>query len=336
MMNNVCSIINNINLSKTSKNKHMKNYIYIKLCILAIGIFSFASCSDDEPTKIALFLPKADFAYDASSMAIAFTDKSENAVSYLWDFGDGETSTEQNPVHEFQENLEYTVLLTVANKDGATHQKTLKLDLLDGPAPDPNVNLGIKIDGNFADWDNVPADRVFTATLEEHITDRTSMRLIKFCGDANYLYFYAVVEKDRFGVLSFYIDKDNNTETGYLGTSWSKTMGADYLMEAPQEDGVFVGGAYAYNDAAGKGTGWEWNEFIAAGPKALTLSNIVERGDGLSEVEGYLSRAEYPDLGFTIKIGTSVSNSSWSTTGRIPGATIDGSTPQAFKVRIPQ
>lgn len=313
----------------------MKNYISFKLLALAIAIFTLTSCSEDEPVKIALFLPKADFNYDASSMNIKFTDKSENATSYLWEYGDGATSTEQNPTHEFKDFEEYTVSLTVTNKDGVTNKKTMILDLSDGPALS-DLKLNINIDGVFSDWDNVPAERLFTATLADHITDRTAIRLIKFCGDSEHLYFYAVVEKARFGVLAFYIDKDNNKSTGYLSTSWGNTMGADYLMEAPSEDGVFEGGAYAYDDVIGKGSGWAWNEAIPAGPRALTMSNLVDIDKDLAEVEGYLSRAEYTGLGYIIRIGTNVSNTSWSTTGRIPGATLDGSTPQGFKVRIPQ
>ncbi|MCK5738032.1 PKD domain-containing protein, partial [bacterium] len=50
-----------------------------------------------------------------SPMAVQFTDLSLNADGWLWDFGDGTTSTEQNPVHVFRNppNKYYTVTLTV-------------------------------------------------------------------------------------------------------------------------------------------------------------------------------------------------------------------------------
>jgi len=52
---------------------------------------------------------------------ITFTDLSqaENGItSWLWDFGDGETSTDQNPVHTYTNPGRYTVTLTVTGPDG--------------------------------------------------------------------------------------------------------------------------------------------------------------------------------------------------------------------------
>ncbi len=49
----------------------------------------------------------------------AFTDNSTNEpTSWLWDFGDGNTSTEQNPRHTYTANGDYTVCLTVSNEFG--------------------------------------------------------------------------------------------------------------------------------------------------------------------------------------------------------------------------
>ena len=42
---------------------------------------------------------------------VAFTNKTFNGNSYVWDFGDGTTSTETNPVHTYTQNGIYTVSL---------------------------------------------------------------------------------------------------------------------------------------------------------------------------------------------------------------------------------
>jgi len=65
----------------------------------------------------------ADFSSSPSQqyagVPIQFTDLSTgNVTSWLWDFGDGETSTEQNPTHTYAASGSYTVSLTVS--DGAT------------------------------------------------------------------------------------------------------------------------------------------------------------------------------------------------------------------------
>lgn len=47
-----------------------------------------------------------------------FDDSSNNPDSWLWDFGDGTTSTAQNPVHTYTDSGEYTICLTAANSAG--------------------------------------------------------------------------------------------------------------------------------------------------------------------------------------------------------------------------
>ena len=69
-------------------------------------------------------LPIADFSANKTNAAInetiTFTDGSAfNPTSWHWDFGDGETSTEQNPTHAYAEAGTYTVQLTVENENGS-------------------------------------------------------------------------------------------------------------------------------------------------------------------------------------------------------------------------
>lgn len=48
---------------------------------------------------------------------IVFENTSENATSFLWTFGDGSTSTLENPVHTYTEEGSYTVRLVSFNED---------------------------------------------------------------------------------------------------------------------------------------------------------------------------------------------------------------------------
>jgi PKD repeat protein len=53
-------------------------------------------------------------------LAVSFTDTSTGApASWLWDFGDGTTSTLQNPSHTYSDPGTYTVALTVSNAAGS-------------------------------------------------------------------------------------------------------------------------------------------------------------------------------------------------------------------------
>ena len=68
--------------------------------------------------------PVAGFTADVTEgpypLAVQFTDASTGSpTAWTWDFGDGATSTEQNPVHTYTAAGTYTVTLTAANPAGS-------------------------------------------------------------------------------------------------------------------------------------------------------------------------------------------------------------------------
>lgn len=54
----------------------------------------------------------ADFGFQQYNDSISFTNLSSNYESVFWDFGDGITSTDENPTHKYTLNGSYTVILT--------------------------------------------------------------------------------------------------------------------------------------------------------------------------------------------------------------------------------
>ncbi len=63
----------------------------------------------------------ASFTYEQELSVVTFTNTSLYGESYLWDFDDGHTSTEENPVHDFISNGIYTVILAVTNPCGTKY-----------------------------------------------------------------------------------------------------------------------------------------------------------------------------------------------------------------------
>lgn len=63
-------------------------------------------------------VPNANFDFTSSKSVVSFTNTSTNGESFLWDFGDGNTSTEENPEYTFSRLGDYTVTLTTTNSLG--------------------------------------------------------------------------------------------------------------------------------------------------------------------------------------------------------------------------
>ena len=66
--------------------------------------------------------PTADLTSEPSTgnfLEYTFTNTSFNASSFMWDFGDGNTSTEKSPTHTYASTGTYNVVLTATNVSGS-------------------------------------------------------------------------------------------------------------------------------------------------------------------------------------------------------------------------
>jgi len=59
--------------------------------------------------------PFVDFSSSETALTVDFTDDSSGALSWLWDFGDGNSSTLQNPSHTYANEGDYDVKLYIEN-----------------------------------------------------------------------------------------------------------------------------------------------------------------------------------------------------------------------------
>ena len=78
--------------------------------------------------------PSAAFSSEQSVsnfLEYTFTNGSLNANSYEWDFGDGNTSTEESPTHVYASPDIYTIMLTAKNDGGAEATFSSNIDIQD-------------------------------------------------------------------------------------------------------------------------------------------------------------------------------------------------------------
>jgi arabinan endo-1,5-alpha-L-arabinosidase len=122
----------------------------------------------NQPVSIVLLDPVADFTFEQDAYRIIFTNTSRHARSYLWDFGDGNTSVQMSPSHIYSRLGSYSVSLTATNAEGTNAQKTADITMLySNPVlttsvPDPTIIR--HSNGNFylyatEDIGNVPIFR---------------------------------------------------------------------------------------------------------------------------------------------------------------------------------
>ncbi|WP_430908254.1 PKD domain-containing protein [Maribacter sp. 2-571] len=84
--------------------------------LLSILTIVLAGCKEDDPTIDA---PYTLFTFDVAELTVTFKNASvDGPESYRWDFGDGQTSTEESPTYSYQEGGTYTVVLTASNGSG--------------------------------------------------------------------------------------------------------------------------------------------------------------------------------------------------------------------------
>jgi PKD repeat protein len=72
-------------------------------------------------------------------LTVNFIDNSTgNSAFWLWNFGDGNTSTNQNPLHTYVSQGTYDVTLTVTNEDGIDDSitKTNYIDVTEEQTPE--------------------------------------------------------------------------------------------------------------------------------------------------------------------------------------------------------
>lgn len=146
----------------TLKINTMRSWITL---FTSLFIFSVAQASNPAADCVAAF------EYEVSGATVYFIDGSTAdpgpILEWFWDFGDGTTSTESNPVHTYAEPGEYDVCLTIHSDGGCFDDKCESNIPVDGGGADCVVTASlVAIDGSSGHFiaEVTPAADIVTYT----------------------------------------------------------------------------------------------------------------------------------------------------------------------------
>ncbi|WP_316817499.1 PKD domain-containing protein [Pedobacter nyackensis] len=275
--------------------RNFKKSIFRLLMMITVVIIT-GSCKKDNTQKLT------DLLYDLTvdGNEVTFKTVTTGISAYRWDFGDGSSSTEANPVHEYPGKGKYVTTLYATMNGKVVEASTVIRIAKTSP---------VKLDDNtLGDWDNVTAN-VLTAGPNGGI-----FRSAKFDYDGNYIYIFAEMnsKKANGDIFDFYIDADNSAATGLL--SAYTDGGFDILLEGQ----LLTSGLDIFYH---KGPQNSFTFDPQSISEAYTVGTITEAA-GILKFEMRIARGKLKGLtGSGMRIGIMATKNDWSVTlGSIPDA----------------
>jgi hypothetical protein len=182
------------------------------ISVTSTGMYSVTvtqlNCVSEDSTYVEeIFNVVPSFTESVNQNTVVFTNTSQNANSYLWDFGDGNTSVLTNPTHTYTPGSSiwnYTVTLTAYNECGDNeHQQ----DVTNKPNGISTVlgSSGVKLYPN-------PNNGLFTIILSTSEASEMSVQVIDSKGTLVYNQSYGVVN----GEVNRQIQLENAAQGIYL------------------------------------------------------------------------------------------------------------------------
>jgi PKD repeat protein len=226
-----------------------------------------------------------DFAFtqvaDCSPVTYQFSDRSRTCggtiTGWLWEFGDGTTSTQQNPAHNYFASGQYNVRLTITDNHGNTSRRTRRVTVTITA-----VNIRLGSDTTICQGNSIILDAFLPSSTYLWNTGDTSSSIIA----------------NAAGDYSVAVTKNGCTskDTIHINTASSVTARATHTA-----GGVCLPVRVRFTDGSEAHCGqtltaWFW-----------------DFGDGTSSTEQHPEHDYYSADSFTVRLTTTVSNGAQST-----------------------
>ncbi|MBD0825378.1 PKD domain-containing protein [Aestuariibaculum marinum] len=282
----------------------MKN---IKFLFYVISFSFLVGCgSDDSASSESDII--ADFSFENDGSLFSFTNLSQGATTYRWDFGDLSFYCEkENPKYRYVTvGGEIEVTLTAINQEGQEAYVTKTI-----VAPEV-LDVEIAIDGSFEDWSDIDY-------LYEEL-DGVSVQKIKVWGKGDNINVYLEGNTNmKMELVDIFINSDGDSASGFLSWQWPNGSGADYLFEGPLLSNSW-GAFYEHTDPNG---GWAWNWLGQS--QNMISSGIISLNAQNNAVEFSIPKTQLGSLGSTIGFAFTEMTSGWAGVGSFPKVTATSS-----------
>ncbi|PJB19106.1 MAG: hypothetical protein CO117_05910 [Flavobacteriaceae bacterium CG_4_9_14_3_um_filter_33_16] len=298
--------------------KKLKFFYYL------IAVSLLAGCGTDNSGEVSDGGIIVDFSYSVDEndpSLITFTNLTQGATTYRWDFGDLSFYCEkENPVYRYsKKGGELNVTLTAFNESGQEAHLTK-------PISTPEViKVNIAIDGNFDDWKDVDV-------LVDDSAYGNNMQILKVWGGGDNINVYIEGKSTMLlELLSVFINTDNNSNTGYGAWQWGASSGADFLFQGPIGP-LWWGDWYKSTFTTQLGDwSWDW----VAGVEVLASSNVISVDANTNAIEFSISKSVLGgnNIADTISIAFAELNSGWGDVSQIPHSG-SGSSFVSYKIPI--
>jgi PKD repeat protein len=296
-------------------------------------------------TVVANQPPVAGFSASTELLQATFTDTSTDTDgtvdSWSWDFGDGNSSTSQNPVHNYSSYNTYSVSLTVTDDDGVTDNHTADVTVapdliapvitLLGANPDsvgqyetysePGYTANDDVDGDISGsvivggWDydtSVPGVKALTYDVSDAASNPAVQRTRNVTVVANQDPVAAFLYSDN-GLSVDFTDTSSDSDGSVVAWSWdfgdSGSSSAQNPMHVYADDGSFTVSLTVTDDDSHTGQTSQLITLLAA-PDGLTAtpdaidSVDLSWNDNSSVETGYIIERSLGGASSWVQIGS--------------------------------
>lgn len=169
---------------------------YLLIVIILSFIVACTNDSENEQKTVASFTLKSTQFNVGDDIKITNTSKSDSEiVSYLYDFGNETSSTEKEPTIYYSEPGEYTIKLTIKDRNGKTKTSSTKVIV--------TLDDSYFIDtGGSIDTESIPLEigikdgKIFITDIHKNINSKYYFRHVTYSVENYLISYYQFLEKE--------------------------------------------------------------------------------------------------------------------------------------------